>query len=122
LLLAACAIMAVVLCSMATVVLFFALTSASYNFIKLLHVLVFAYAGIVGVVFLFRSFRTLARETAARGPLLVVWLLLYGFVGTQLAWILRPFIFSPGMPFEVFRERSGNFYESVWNALMRLVG
>jgi hypothetical protein len=51
----------------------------------------------------------------------VVWLELYGFVGTQLAWILRPYIFSPGSPFELFRDRYGNFYESVWRSLEQLL-
>lgn len=45
--------------------------------------------------------------------LFVLWLILYMFVGTQMAWILRPFIGSPKMTFTVFRPRSGNFHESV---------
>ena len=36
--------------------------------------------------------------------LLYVWILLFGFVGTQLAWTLRPFFGSPGQDFALFRE------------------
>jgi len=37
------------------------------------------------------------------------WTLIYIFVGTQLAWILRPFIGDPGS-FAWFRHIGGNFY------------
>lgn len=123
-LLAATAVMATTLASMATVAFFFGLTTNSYNFMKLLHVLFFAYAGVVGIRFLLQCFDELW-ETAGKRPssgLLFIWLLLYGFVGTQLAWVLRPYIFSPGQPFELFRPREGNFYESVWRSLLDLLG
>ncbi len=45
--------------------------------------------------------------------LLYLWLMLYGFVGTQLAWTLRPFFGSPGEPFQLFRTLEGNFYHAV---------
>ena len=48
-LLGSVAITVTVLSSMATVAFFFALTSRSYDFIKLLHVLFFAYAGLTGL-------------------------------------------------------------------------
>ncbi|MBC7783944.1 MAG: hypothetical protein H7144_08890 [Burkholderiales bacterium] len=51
-----------------------------------------------------------------------VWMLVFGLVGAQMAWVLRPFIGSPDKPFEWFRERGGNFFESVWGQLQRLFG
>ncbi len=39
--------------------------------------------------------------------LLYIWILLFGFVGTQLAWTLRPLYGSPGAPFELFRDIGG---------------
>jgi len=39
--------------------------------------------------------------------LLYVWILLFGFVGTQLAWTLRPFFGSPGMEFSLYRQIDG---------------
>ncbi len=114
-LMAACAVTATVLASMATVAFFFSLTSRSYEFIKLLHVVFFAYAGLTGIGYLVRCFGRVARAAGRplHGRILVAWLLLYMFVGTQLAWVLRPFVGSPGKEFQVFREREGNFYESV---------
>jgi hypothetical protein len=49
-------------------------------------------------------------ERPASMTLLYVWILLFGFVGTQLAWTLRPFFGHPDRPFELFREIDGNFY------------
>jgi hypothetical protein len=45
--------------------------------------------------------------------LLYIWILLFGFVGTQLAWTLRPFFGSPGMKFSLYREIDGNFYAEI---------
>ena len=44
----------------------------------------------------------------------------YGLVGAQMAWILRPFVGRPGMPFEWFRHRGSNFFEGVWTAIQHL--
>ncbi len=52
-------------------------------------------------------------ERPASMTLLYVWILLFGFVGTQLAWTLRPFVGSPGEPFQIFREIDGNFYVDI---------
>ena len=122
-LLAACAVSTTALASMTTVAYFFAFTTTSYDFIKLLHVVFFAYAGIVGINYLIRCMDVLAmnHRRQARRDILLVWLILYGFVGMQLAWELRPFVGSPHKPFELFRPHSGNFYESVFNSLVRLV-
>src|SRR5215211_1242618 len=49
--------------------------------------------------------------------LLYIWILLFGFVGTQLAWTLRPFFGSPDKPFELFRDISGTFYSNILSTL-----
>lgn len=54
--------------------------------------------------------------------LLYVWILLFGFVGTQLAWTLRPFFGSPGEPFEIFRNIEGTFYSDVLHTIGHLLG
>jgi hypothetical protein len=52
--------------------------------------------------------------------LLYIWILLFGFVGTQLAWTLRPFFGSPGMKFSLYREIDGNFYAEIFRTLSHL--
>ncbi len=41
------------------------------------------------------------------------WIVLFGVVGAQMGWVLRPFIGNPNQPFSWFRERDSNFFESV---------
>jgi hypothetical protein len=45
---------------------------------------------------------------------------MYAVVGAQMGWILRPFIGSPDLPFELFRERQSNFFQAVWRAFVDL--
>ena len=54
--------------------------------------------------------------------LLYIWILLFGFVGTQLAWTLRPFFGSPNEKFEIFRNIDGTFYEDIFRTIGQLVG
>ncbi len=51
------------------------------------------------------------------------WFAIYGLVGSQMGWILRPFIGAPGLEFQLFRERQGSFFEAFFEALAKfLVG
>ena len=47
----------------------------------------------------------------------VAWFAIYGLVGAQMGWILRPFIGSPGLDFQLFRPREGSFFEGFFTAL-----
>jgi hypothetical protein len=53
----------------------------------------------------------------------LAWLAGNLFFGSQLTWILRPFIGAPGLPVEFVRATAfkGNFYETVFHSLMRLL-
>ena len=61
-------------------------------------------------------------QRSASMTLLNIWILLFGFVGTQLAWTLRPFFGSPGMPFELFRSIDGTFYGDIIRTIGHLLG
>jgi len=52
--------------------------------------------------------------------LLYIWIALFGFVGTQLAWTLRPFFGSPKTPFAFFRDIEGTFYGNVFETIGKL--
>jgi hypothetical protein len=54
--------------------------------------------------------------------LLYIWIALFGFVGTQLAWTLRPFFGSPDEPFEPFRHLEGTFYADIFRTIGHLFG
>jgi hypothetical protein len=49
------------------------------------------------------------------------WLIVFGLVGAQMSWVLRPFIGSPGMEFAWLRPRGSNFFEAVFHVLRSLL-
>ncbi|HEY9827206.1 MAG TPA: hypothetical protein V6D19_17345 [Stenomitos sp.] len=121
-------VIALLLCGFAPVTLFFLITISpdkDYSFFLLLNVAIFTLTGIFGVSFLYQAMRPDALETdinvKLRTKILRLWLALYGFVGSQLGWTLRPFFGSPSESFEWFRPRSGNFLGGVWTAITNLM-
>ncbi len=127
LVLAAITIMAVLLLSFASISLFFILTAGGYQFFKLLNVFFFAVAGIAGMICLAQGMRVLAvadKEQGRAGRWLVLqcWIVLYAFVGSQMAWTLRPFVGYPDAKFELIRELGGNFYAEVFRSIGELLG
>ena len=48
------------------------------------------------------------------------WVMVFGLVGAQMGWVLRPFIGSPKLPFQFFRPRESNFFEAVVNAFWQM--
>ena len=61
-----------------------------------------------------------ATERPASMTLVYIWILLFGFVGTQLAWTLRPFFGNPDSTFALFREIEGNFYAEIFRTIAGL--
>jgi hypothetical protein len=49
-----------------------------------------------------------------------LWVIVFGLVGAQMGWVLRPFIGSPNLPFSWFRHRESNFFMAVMQALANL--
>ncbi|MGK5680446.1 hypothetical protein [Actinoplanes sp. URMC 104] len=65
--------------------------------------------------------RPAGQQTPPSMTLLYIWILLFGFVGTQLAWTLRPFFGSPDKPFSLYRDIDGNFYAEIFRTIADLV-
>ena len=62
------------------------------------------------------------RGTSTRGrSIFVVWMVIFGAVGAQMGWILRPFVGSPDLPFQLFRVRESNFFECVFRTIRNLL-
>ena len=51
-----------------------------------------------------------------------IWVVVFGLVGSQLAWVMRPFVGSPDEPFSLFRERESNFFAAVLRSAGALLG
>jgi hypothetical protein len=90
--------------------------------ILLLLVTAVAFAGVAANLRLFQLLRSLAGDGAVAWRVLLAWLAGNLFLGSQLSWILRPFIGSPGLPVEFLRHDAfrGNFYEAVFRSSVHL--
>ena len=126
-LLTAVSVISVLLFSLAPVTLFFMITAPdSYQFFKLLNVLIFGITGTFGVKFLYEGMQLLSQQDEVgkktRTTILQSWLLLYAFVGMQLGWFLRPFFGAPGEKFELFRAVKGNLYLDIMQAISEILG
>jgi hypothetical protein len=140
--LAAITVTSMLTLAFAPISVFFLISAADYDFFKLLNVAILALTGFVGLSFLVDGMRQVnvvdaplvpppadAAKTSAvpaKAPvnmsLLYIWIVIYGFVGTQLGWTLRPFFGDPSLPFELFRNIKGNFYTNVFASLANLFG
>ncbi len=50
-----------------------------------------------------------------------MWVVVFGLVGAQMGWVLRPFIGNPEMRFNWFRARESNFFEAVLDIIAQLL-
>ena len=94
-----------------------------HSFFLLINVGVLALAGIVANI---RLYRLLLMKVASRRlarQVLTAWLAGNLLVGAQLSWNLRPFIGSPNLKIQFLRPDpfDGNFYESVYRTMIRMV-
>ncbi len=116
-----------VLLSLSPILLFFLLTTQSYNFVIVLTVAAFGTSGVFGVLLLWNAmgYLTVRSGYPYDWKIIKTWTLIYAFVGTQFAWVLRPFV-GDGTGFVWLRlEHSNfesNFYVSVAKTLMTLFG
>jgi len=125
LVLSAISLTGLLLLSFAPITLFFSLTAPnSYQFFKLLNVLFFTISGGVGAASLNRGLKIISAESAAGNRWLIfcLWLGIYAFVGSQMAWTLRPFVGAPNVPFELFRQFGGNFYTDIFRSVSEILG
>ena len=151
LLLVAIAVNLVLLASFAPVTAFFTLSTTSYSFMVLLNTAFFALSGAVSLGVLSRALRAVFEQPDESAPPSVspaaspgappkseqpakkpadassrrvfrAWLVIYALVGSQMAWILRPFIGADGLEFALFRPREGSFFRGVIDAITRFLG
>lgn len=97
-------------------------SSGPYNSILLTFVIVIAFAGITANLRLLQLLRHLGGRGNVAFRVLCAWLMGNLFFGTQLSWILRPFIGAPGLPVQFLREHAfkGNFYETIFHTILRV--
>lgn len=132
------AVSIVLLASFGPITAFFTLSTSSYPFMVLLNVVMLTFAGIAGLKYLASALETMIDALAKRvnadrdrrefvapdsaSRILRIWIGIYGAVGAQMAWILRPFIGSPDLPVTLFRDRESNFFLGVAESIRQLFG
>lgn len=120
--LAAMGVTSFLLLGLAPITLFFVLTSNNYAFFQLLAVAFTGVSAWIGVYFLWRGMTLVdeTRDNASRQlgrRILMLWIVLYAFVGTQMTWRLSPFIGNPDDPFYLVKPSRDNFYVDVIHAV-----
>ncbi len=151
LLTASVGVLAALLASFGTILVFFSLCTDSYAFIILLNVALFAVSGGLGLGFLLQTLHRLAsvpptpvvpapepvpddstprpwdlsllpgplerlkdlRERQSVRRVFRIWVIVFGLVGAQMSWVLRPFVLAPNSEFALFRPRESNFFQAV---------
>ena len=82
-----------------------------------------ACAGVVANLRLVQLLRELSGSRGIARKVLLAWLAGNLMLGSQLAWILRPFVGSPLLPVQFLRPDAfqGNFFELIWLAIRQLL-
>jgi hypothetical protein len=96
--------------------------SAAHALLQLTLTVFIAFAGVIGNVRLLPLLRQLAPSDAVARKVLFAWLAGNLFLGSQICWVLRPFIWG-GDPVSFIGPHpfDGNFYEAIFNAMERLL-
>jgi hypothetical protein len=98
------------------------MTSPEYQAMQLALAVFVAFAGVVGNLHLVPMLRGWTRSLAVTRNVLLAWLAGNLLLGSQICWVLRPFIWEPGGN-EQFIGKGylrGSFYETVFEAIRQL--
>jgi hypothetical protein len=99
------------------------ISGGTYNFILLTFVVIIAFGGVAGNLRLLQLLRRLGGSKQTAWRVLFAWLAGNLFFGSQLSWIMRPFIGWPTMPVQFLRADAfhGNFYETIFLTIKKLL-
>jgi hypothetical protein len=99
------------------------LSSPEYRFMQLVIAAFIAIAGVVGNVRLLPLLSQWTRSKAVARNVLLAWLAGNLFLGSQICWVLRPFIWDPAGKVEFIGQQyfRGSFYETILEAAYHLL-
>lgn len=120
-LLATQAALTVILASLSPLTILWYLSCDNYRAAILFNALMFAVASVSAQLVLKQFYRPLIAKNPMHQRLLRLWIAIYGFVGIQMGWTLRPFIGSPTAPTQFFRDQAwGNAYLELYRIITGL--
>ena len=93
-----------------------------HSFIFVAFVAVMTVAGVAGNLRLFQLLKQINGSDSAARRTMLGWLAGNLLLGSQLAWILRPFVGAPHLPVEFLRAAAfeGNFFEALFRHAQQL--
>lgn len=99
------------------------INTMTYTVFQLSQVGTIAFAGVAANLRLLQLLRLVSGSATVSRKVLIAWLAGNLFLGSQLSWILRPFIGLPDLPLQFLRPNAfqGNFYETVFRAIGYLI-
>lgn len=117
------AVLTIVLASFAPFTALWYASSGAYRPAILFNAAMFGVASVAAQGLLRRWYAPLIARNPRHRVLLRVWLVIYAFVGVQMAWVLRPFIGDPSQPTRFFRAGAwGNAYVEVARIVLEVLG
>lgn len=122
LLLSSFTVMSAVLLAFVPVNLFFIITTeksfTTYAFTVLMNITIFALSGFFALFYFVKGANTLYQESSENWkPAFLIGSVILAFVGTQLAWVLRPYFnYYP----DFIRPLESNFYTEVTELMVRI--
>ncbi len=95
----------------------------TYSGILLIHILIIAYAGVMANIRLFGFLKKLTGNRSLARRILIVWLATNMFLGTQLSWLLSPFVGLPHVRVIFLQEHpfERNFFEYAFERAINLI-
>jgi hypothetical protein len=99
------------------------ISSPEYGFMQLTLAVFVAAAGVIGNVRLLPLLQQWTRNPVVARNVLFAWLAGNLFLGSQICWVLRPFIWDPTGKTEFIGQQylHGSFFETVFEATRRLL-
>lgn len=108
------AALTLILASLAPYTALWYLSSGNYQAAILFNGAMFAIASFAAQIVLRRLYQPLIARQPRHRALLRLWLILFVFIGIQMAWVLRPFVGDPDLPTTFFRQGSwSNAYVAI---------
>ncbi len=99
------------------------ISSPEYALLQLTLAVFVALAGVMGNLRLVPLLREWAGSTTVARNVLLAWLAGNLFLGSQICWVLRPFIWEANRPVEFIGQNcfQGSFFETIFVAVCKLI-
>jgi len=123
-LLSGVALNAILLAAFAPISLFFLFSGAKYEFLLLMHVAIFAFCGVASLFSIKRNMSNVSQivnnEQKQSSPVLLkAWFVVYMFIGTQMSYLLSPFV-GKEKGFILLVSEKGDFFSYLFKIILNL--